>query len=334
MADGPTSAGHRADPEAVAAREPVPAVLGYARGCGWADLAPFVRSLRSVFSGRVIVVVDRNPTLMAWLATHGVQIVVASPDGLGRRRVPVAAQYAAFAEILHVQRDITSVVATGVRNVVFQGDPFGFDAPRLSLYPKAGGGHALDRAFGSVPRRSRDPGPTLRQTLSACAAIGLVAGPAHEVARFCQSVTVLRAIPPMGLFDTRVSDRAAAEVVADLNLRGGEVCLHGRRVATLVRTRPCRLGLRQGLIVNPDFTASPIVLGYDQIDPISRYVQDRWGLPGRVFRRPRVWLSQYMMEVVRDAVDERTSRLFGAFRSVRGVGRSPYPRRRANPTFR
>lgn len=119
--------------------DPVQAVLGDARACGIAEIAPFVRSLRSVFEGRVILLVDRRPTLQAWLATHGVQTVIASSDRIRRRSHRVTARFAAFAEILHDRSDISAaVVATRVRDVVFQSDPFEPDVDGLRLLAAAG----------------------------------------------------------------------------------------------------------------------------------------------------------------------------------------------------
>ena len=43
-------------------------ILGYATGYDAADVAPFVRSLRAVFDGPVVLVVDQDPDLLAFLA--------------------------------------------------------------------------------------------------------------------------------------------------------------------------------------------------------------------------------------------------------------------------
>ena len=43
-------------------------ILGYATGYDAADVAPFVRSLRAVFDGPVVLVVDQEPALLAFSA--------------------------------------------------------------------------------------------------------------------------------------------------------------------------------------------------------------------------------------------------------------------------
>ena len=54
--------------EAAASDAAADLILGYATGYDAADVAPFVRSLRAVCDGPVVLVVDQDPDLLAFLA--------------------------------------------------------------------------------------------------------------------------------------------------------------------------------------------------------------------------------------------------------------------------
>jgi len=72
-------------------------ILGYATGYEAADVAIFVRSLRAVYAGPVVLVTDQDPALLDFLAQHGVE---SAPPPLACSGVwrphPVMQRFAAF----------------------------------------------------------------------------------------------------------------------------------------------------------------------------------------------------------------------------------------------
>jgi len=121
----------------------------------------------------------------------------------------------------------------------------------------------------------------------ACVCVGVVAGPTEAVVRFCRAVLLLCAIPRSSVGGAFGADQAACNVIAHLNLVGGEVLPNYGRVATIGLTSPERLRLEDGLILNPDGGASAIVHQYDRIPRLEADVQARWGVPVRELRPRR-----------------------------------------------
>ena len=74
-------------------------ILGYATGYDAADVAPFVRSLRAVFNGPVVLVVDQNPELLAFLAENRIEAVPPEAAGVWSPHA-VVARFAAFDRLL------------------------------------------------------------------------------------------------------------------------------------------------------------------------------------------------------------------------------------------
>lgn len=271
-----------ADPDA----EPEDAVLGYAVGYGVTDIAPFVRSLRHVFSGQIILVVDREPTLLAWLATHGVEAVVAADRLMHWKPHPVVARFAVYAQILQERSDIRNVVTTDVRDVVFQKDPFEDLSGDLLFFVEAEDRTLADHAFNQKHLQAL-VGEGLTRDLGdrPCVCVGVVAGAAEAVTRFCRAILLLCAIPRSNVGGAFGADQAACNVIAHLNLIGGEIRANFGLVSTIGLTSPERLTIEDGLIVNPDASTSPIVHQYDRIPQLAAHVDARWGLSGGSRRR-------------------------------------------------
>lgn len=256
------------------------AVLGYAAGYGVSEIAPFVRSLRSVFSGRIILVVDRKPALLAWLATYGVEPVIAAERMLHWAPHPVVARFAVWAQILQGRPEIRHVVTSDVRDVVFQGDPFADPDPGLQFFIEAEDRSLAEHAFNRKHLR-RLVGDRLAEDIGQlpCVCVGVVAGPAASILRFCRTVLFLCAIPRSQVGGAFGTDQAACNVIAHLNLVGGDIRPNYTRVATIGLTAPENLRLEDGVIVNPDGGVSPIVHQYDRIPRLLTHVQARWGQP-------------------------------------------------------
>jgi hypothetical protein len=132
------------------------AVLAYAAGCGIADVAPFIRSLRAVHFGPVILLIDASPTLAAWLSSHRVDVETLPPvwppwaSRTLRRDV-------ALADRLDRMGEVERVIAADASSVVFQGDPFP-GLPRgltLSRDPDPRASEGTEVAAGSPEAVSR-----------------------------------------------------------------------------------------------------------------------------------------------------------------------------------
>lgn len=286
------------------------AVLGYAVGYGIAEIAPFVRSLRAVFAGQIILVVDRKSALLSWLQEHGVEAVIAADRMLHWTPHPVVARFAVYAQILQGRPEIRQAVITDVRDVVFQGDPFAQATDQLQFFVEAEGRALADHAFNQKHLQALF-GDGLARDLGrrACVCVGVVAGPADAVLRFCRAILLLCAIPRSSVGGAFGADQAACNVIAHLNLVGGEIHPNYGRVATIGLTAPERLRLEDGLILNPDGGASAIVHQYDRIPRLEADVQARWGVPVRDLRPQRRKTFPQRMRTLRASVLRRLPEL-------------------------
>lgn len=253
-----------------AARRERDAVLACAVGCDLGDVAPFVRSLRAVFSGQIILIVDRRPTLLAWLSTHGVEAVIAADRALRWKPHSAVARFALYAQLLEERSEIRNVILADVRDTVFQSDPFRDPPKDLTLFSSDGlseavSGRALHALVGDAQARDLAARPTVTA--------GVIAAPVSAAIRFCRTLLLLCAAPSPG--GASGVDRAACHVIAHLRLAGGAVRPNLGRVAVASRAQR----IEEGLILNPDETISPIVLGYARAAEVAAHVERRWGFP-------------------------------------------------------
>lgn len=246
-------------------------VMGCAEGLDLAEIAPFVRSLRAVFAGQVILIVDRQPTLLAWLSTHGVEAVVAADRLLHWKPHPALARFAVFAQLLQERREILSAMLADVRDIVFQADPFRHAVEDLEFFTGAGGAtpdavevRAIEAMVGE--NLARDLGRRSRIA-------DVIAGPNEAVVRVCRSMLLLGGAPRAGTGSGL--DQAACHVVAHLGLAGGEVRRNFQRAAIV----SCGMQVEDGRILNPDNSSSPIVVGYRRSADVARHVDRCWGVP-------------------------------------------------------
>ena len=263
-------------------------VLGYATGYDAADIAPFVRSLRSVFSGPAALVVDPRDDVRALLDEVGVEAV--APLRLdGWLPHPVMQRFAAFDHLLSRWPGVAGALITDVRDVVFQAPPFEPSPARLQVFVEADqplGGHAFNMKYLTALAGAN----VARQLAQApCVCVGAVMGPREAMMRFCRLILTLAATPRSEIGGAFGADQAACNLAAHLGLMEMDVVPNYGRVATIGLTAPDRLGLIDGRIVNPDGTRSPIVHQYDRHPDLLHAVHARWaeGYPPRGRERPR-----------------------------------------------
>lgn len=195
--------------------EATDAVLAFAVGVGLNDVALFVRSLRSVYAGRIVMVVGRNLTLRAYLRTHGVEL-----ESVGRRKWrwrPHGSieRFAAFVRILDERSDLGNVVLTEVKAVRFRADPFESPMPPLKFYADPAGQTIAERR-GRLKALGRLAGPQVARKLRRKIDITpiRIAGSRPVVAQFCRSLLLMCAYPWSARGAGRGADRAAINLIA------------------------------------------------------------------------------------------------------------------------
>lgn len=267
---------------------PADLILGYASGYDVADVAPFVRSLRAVWDGPVVLVVDQHPAMLAFLAEHDVEAV--APRGVGAGQWsphPVIARFAVFDAMMAERPWARNVLMTDVRDVVFQADPF-FPAPEGSeFFCEYDDGTLADHAFNIKYLRGVG-GEDIARALSGrpCVCVGTVMGAREAMMRFCRTLLMVAAIPRSEIGGAFGADQAACNIALHLGMIEGQVRPNYGRVATLGLTPGGRLGVVDGRIVNPDGSSSAIVHQHDRHPHLLEAVYARWGLG--LERRERV----------------------------------------------
>lgn len=262
---------------------PVPAaahddlILGYASGYDAADLAPFVRSMRSVYQGGAALVVDDRPDVAALLADHDVEAI--SPEcAVGWSPHPVMARFAAFDRLLAERPAVRNVLITDVRDVVFQAPPFDPAPTRLELFVEGEDGRLADHAFNMKHLRAL-VGDELAEAVGQgpCLCVGTVIGPREAVMRFCRTLLLLAAIPRSQVGGAFGADQAACNLAVHLGLVEGDIRPNYGRVATLGLTPSVALSVRDGRILNPDGGVSAIVHQHDRHPHLLHAAHARWG---------------------------------------------------------
>ena len=167
-------------------------ILGYATGYDAADVAIFVRSLRAVYDGAVVLVTDQKRELLAFLAEHGVESVAPLSAGNGAWRPhPVMQRFAAFDALMSERPWARNVLLTDVRDVVFQAPPFDPPPQTPEFYVEYDGGlsgHAFNMKYlrgvgGEDVARALADKP--------CVCVGTVVGPRESMIRFCRTLLML-----------------------------------------------------------------------------------------------------------------------------------------------
>ena len=254
-------------------------VLGYATGYDAADVAIFVRSLRSHYSGAVALVVDADPELRDFLHSYDIETLDTpnlAVEGCGWSPHPVVSRFAGFDALLRARPWVRNALLTDVRDVVFQGPPLE-PAPKgleffaecetpLALhdfnmkYIRAVGGEQLASLVADEP----------------CICVGTVLGPREYLMRFCRLILMLGAIPRSEVGGAFGADQATCNLAVHLGLLEGQVFPNHSRVATLGMVPSAKMALQDGVIHNPDGSVSPIIHQYDRHPALMTAMWSQW----------------------------------------------------------
>jgi len=256
-------------------------VLGYATHYDVADIAIFVRSLRAFYSGPAALVVDATPDVRAFLAEYGIEAlddpcVTRGHDGKVWTPHPVVSRFAGFDVLLNERPWARNVLLTDVRDVVFQADPFAQAPEGLEFFAEC-----------DAPLKSHDfnmkylraiAGDHLADSVAteACICVGTVMGPRQALSRFCRLILMLGAIPRSEIGGAFGADQASCNLAVHLGLLDGMVFGNHGRVATIGMVPVDAMSLDEGLILNPDGTASPVVHQYDRHPELMQAMWGRW----------------------------------------------------------
>lgn len=265
-------------------------VMGLAVGYPAEALAPFICSLRAVFNGRVTLVVSPDPDVLALLDRFDVDAKV-MPDGQEWRPHFVVERFAIFAQLLKQAPPATQVLLTDVRDVVFQGPLFDPPVKDIEAFPEGENitmsEHALNLRYGEA-LVGRPVSSIMDDQAPLCA--GTIAGRAGKVAALCRTMLFLSAIPRSGRGSSFGADQAAYNLAVHLGLVEAEIQPNYGRVATLGwRDNVGARATEEGVILNPDGSASPIVHQYDRRADLSEAVARRWSTAPVIRSGPMTW---------------------------------------------
>jgi len=252
------------------------AVLGYATGYDAHHVAPFVRSLRSVFDGEIALAADARPDVQALFAEHDVRFL-AQPATEGWQPHPVMARFAAADAHLSGRSDIRSVLLTDVRDVIFQKPPFAPAPERIEVFLE--GDRLADHAFDMKYLRAL-AGDAIAANLarSPAVCVGTVMGPRADMVRFCRTVLMLAAVPRSEMGGSFGADQAACNMAVHMGLLDVDVRANYGRVATIGLAAAEGFAFREGQVVNPGGSISAIVHQHDRHPMLAEGVRGRWGI--------------------------------------------------------
>lgn len=265
-------------------------VLGYAIGYGRAETEAFVRSLRAVHAGPVALFVDADPVFRAWLAEQRVEALdVDATDGW--KPLPVVARFADYVRLLEARPGLRHVLLSDVRDVVFQSDPFALPVRGVEVFTEDET-HLLGQNRFHAKYLRALVGDAVAEGLAGhpCLCAGTIVGPAAEMARLCRLILTLCAIPRSRVGGGFGVDQAALELAVHRRLIPAEIQPNHGRVATIgANAEGIGVGIADGLIVNPDGSASAIVHQYDRHPELMALVRERWAsdAPDRIRTGPQ-----------------------------------------------
>lgn len=252
-------------------------VIGYATGYGVTTLAPFVRSLRAHFDGRIALYVDAcRPDVDAFLADYGVDRLEPAESRSWKPHVTTERFGAYLGGLLHYP-EARHVLMSDVRDVVFQGPPLAEPVGELEFFPEDNGAQIADDAHNLRWLKRLFSAKIAAQVKGrACLCAGTIVGRRAEIERLCRIILFLSAIPRSSVGGAFGADQAAFNLAAYLGLCGGVVRANFERVATLEDTPQGQLGWDGEKVRNPDGGTSPILHKYDRYPEIVAEVMKRW----------------------------------------------------------
>lgn len=255
----------------------VDVVMGYATGYDAADVAPFVRSLRAVHAGPIVLVVDPSPDLSAFLADYEVEVVAASRSE-GWKPHPVMGRFAAYDRLMAERSDVRHVLLTDVRDVVFQACPFSPAPAGLEVFSEDDQRPLGDHAFNMKHLRAV-VGDEMASALAdkPCLCVGTVIGPVAAARRLCRLILTLGAVPRSEVGGCFGADQAAFNLAVHLGLVDASVSANHGRVATVGLSSGDGLTVTAAGLQNPSGDYSPVVHQYDRHPGLVEAVHARWG---------------------------------------------------------
>ena len=249
-----------------------------------------MRSLRAVYAGAVALFVHDDPALLAFLGGHDVEAVVV-PAADAWTPQPVVARFAAYERYIAERPGLRHVLMTDVRDVVFQADPFASALTGLEVFVEYETGRLADHAF-QIKHLKALAGDDLARQLEdqPCICAGTIIGPAAEAARLCRLILTLGAIPRSAVGGGFGVDQASLAMAVGYGLIPAQIQDNYRRVATIGMASD-GLRFKDGRIVNPDGSVSPVVHQYDRRPELVEAVRGLWSqaLPDRVSKGPGGW---------------------------------------------
>lgn len=286
-------------------------IVGYATGYGVSQVALFVHSLRSYYQGPVLLVTDNDPALRAFLEDHNIEAVDPPVSCTGAWSPhAVVSRFAGFDCLLRDRPWVRNALLTDVRDVVFQADPFGDPIKGLEFFSEASE-PLSEHAFNMKYLRAV-AGEDLARAVSdkACICVGTVMGPREGLMRFCRLILMLGAIPRSEIGGAFGADQACCNLAVHMGLMDGDVKDNHGRVATVGMVKREALGLRDGVVVNPDGSVSAVLHQYDRHPDLMEAIWERWGGGHeiKVRKTPRtaaMWFSRMMQSVRRRSAELR-----------------------------
>ena len=253
-------------------------VIGYATGYGAAELAPFVRSLRAWFDGRVALYVDPwRPGVGGLLDLHRIDRLEPEAEPRSWKPHVTVQRFGAYLSGLRCYPDARHVLMSDVRDVVFQGPPLAPPVAELEFFPEHGGDRLagdtknlrwLKRLFSEKIARQLGDRP--------CLCAGTIIGHRAQIERLCRILLFLSAIPRSGVGGAFGADQAAFNLAAYLGLCEGAVQPNFGRVATVQRTPEGDISWDGEKVLGPDGSVSAILHKYDRHPRIAAALRERW----------------------------------------------------------
>jgi hypothetical protein len=254
-------------------------VIGYATGYGVAELAPFVRSLRRWFDGRIALYVDAcREDVAIFLMQQRVDRLDPPEQRSWKPHVAVQ-RFGAYLGGLKAYPDARYVLMSDVRDVVFQGPPLAEPVAQLEFFPEHGGDRLDDRRdYKNLRWLKRLFSERIARQLEGrtCLCAGTIIGHRAEIERLCRILLFLSAIPRSGVGGAFGADQAAYNLAAYLGLCEGAMQPNFGRVATVQRTPQEELSWDGEQVHNPDGAVSPILHKYDRHPRLAEALTERW----------------------------------------------------------
>ncbi len=257
-------------------------VIGFATGYGPKELACFVRSLRANSKAHIALVASEPPETAAFLAENHIDHWRA-PTEHGWTPHLLIARFKHYLPILAAYPSARRVLITDVRDVAFQGDPFGpgfgDEASPIALYCETPPGTLSDHGANPKWLNTLIGAPLAAQLANhpvVCG--GSIIGEPKALAGMIHTLLMLCAVQRSGALEGIGADQAALNVIVHRGMAPAAAAPNYGRVATIGYAQAP--GVRaDGGLTNPDGSTSPIIHQYDRHPAAKSAVEARWITP-------------------------------------------------------